>query len=34
LRVERMQTLTPLDARFRHEPRKTPAELMSVFDER
>jgi predicted DNA-binding transcriptional regulator YafY len=34
LRVERMQTLTPLDARFCDEPGKTPADLMSVVDER
>jgi len=33
-RVEHMQTLTPLDARFCHEPGKTPADLMSVVDER
>jgi len=32
--VERMQTLTPRDARFRHEPGKTPADQMSVVDER
>ena len=34
LRVERMQTLTPLDARFCDEPGKTLADLMSVGDKR
>ncbi len=34
LRVERMQTLTPLDARSCDEPGKSPADLMSVVDER
>jgi predicted DNA-binding transcriptional regulator YafY len=34
LRGERMQTLTPLDARFCDEPGKTPADLMSAVDDR
>jgi predicted DNA-binding transcriptional regulator YafY len=33
-RIESMQTLTPLDERFREEPGKTPADLTSVVDGR